>query len=109
AVYGTSAGLPPGHHYGPSTIAPDRRTLYLVCFDAPRETVALRGLRNRINRVTVLGTGQELTHHVTGGHGDVPGVSWIDAPPPSAVDPTATVLAVEVDGELDIYRGTGRA
>lgn len=108
AVYGTIAGLPPGHHYGPSTVAPDRRTLYLVCFDAPRATVSLRGVRNRITRVTVLGTGQELPCHHTGGLGEVPGVWWIDAPPASALDPTATVLAVEVDGELDIYRGTGR-
>jgi alpha-L-fucosidase len=108
SVYGTTAGLPAGHHYGPSTLAADRRTLYLVCFDAPRDTVSLRGVRNTIRRVTVLGTGQELAHRVTGGHGDVPGVRWIDAPPPSALDPNATVLAVELDGELDLYRGIGR-
>lgn len=110
SVYGTVAGPSPGrHHYGPATLAPDRRTLYLVCFDAPRETVSLRGVRNDIRRVTVLGTGQELAHRVTGGLGDVPGVWWIDAPPASALDPYATVLAVELDGELDLYRGTGRA
>jgi alpha-L-fucosidase len=108
SVYATTAGLPPGHHYGPSTISADRTTLYLICFDAPRETVSLRGLRNRVKRVTVLGSGRELAHHSTGGHGDVPGVWWIDAPPASTLDPDATVLAVEVDGELDMYRGTGR-
>jgi alpha-L-fucosidase len=107
SVYGTIAGLPPGHHYGPATLSADRRILYLVCFDAPRETVALRGLRNDVKRVTVLGTGQELAHQVTGGFGDVPGMRWIAAPPPSALDPNATVLAVELDGELDLYRGTG--
>lgn len=110
SVYGTTAGPPPGrHHYGPATLAADRRTLYLVCFDAPRETVSLRGLRNDVRRVTVLGTGQELARQVTGGLGDVPGVCWIDAPAPSALDPYATVLVVELDGELDLYRGTGRA
>ncbi|MEU3980818.1 alpha-L-fucosidase [Streptomyces sp. NPDC026672] len=108
AVYGTVAGLPPGHHYGPSTLSADRRTLYLTCFDAPRETVSVRGLRNRIRRVTVLGTGRELGHRVTGGLHEVPGVTWIDAPPPSDVDAYATVLAVDLDGELDLYRGTGR-
>jgi alpha-L-fucosidase len=100
SVYGTTAGLPAGYHYGPATLSADRRTLYLFCFDAPRETVSLRGLRNHIKRVTVLGTGQELAHHVTGGFGDVPGMSWIAAPPPSALDPNATVLAVQLDGEL---------
>jgi alpha-L-fucosidase len=108
AVYGTVAGPPPGHHDGPATLSADRRTLYLVCFAVPREAVALRGVRNPVRRVTVLGTGQELAHQVTGGFGDVPGVRWIAAPPASAVDPTATVLAVELDGELDLHRTPGR-
>ncbi|WP_324603874.1 MULTISPECIES: alpha-L-fucosidase [unclassified Streptomyces] len=109
AVYGTVAGLPAGHHYGPSTLSADRRTLYLVCFDIPREAVAVRGLRNRLRRVSVVGSGAELAHHVTGGLHEVPGVTWIDAPSPDALDPWATVLALELDGELDLYRGTGRA
>ncbi|KUO14436.1 alpha-L-fucosidase [Streptomyces dysideae] len=108
AVYGTVAGLPAGHHYGPSTLSPDRRMLYLMCFDAPRETLSVRGLRNRIRRVTVLGTGAELGHRVIGGLHEVPGVTWIDAPEPADVDPYATVLAVELEGELDLYQGAGR-
>ena len=108
AVYGTVAGLPAGHHYGPSTLSADRRTLYLICFDAPRDNVSLRGLRNEVKRVTVLGTGTELGHHVTGGLDAVPGVTWIDAPSAADLDEYATVLAVELEGELDLYRGTGR-
>ncbi|TPQ22439.1 alpha-L-fucosidase [Streptomyces sporangiiformans] len=108
AVYGTVAGLPPGHHYGPSTLSADRRTLYLVCFDAPRESVSVRGLRNSVRRATVLGTGTELGHHVTGGLDAVPGVTWIDAPEAADLDDEATVLAIELDGELDLYRGAGR-
>lgn len=109
AVHGTGAGLPPGHHYGPSTLSADRRTLYLVCYDIPRDALAVRGLRNAIRRVTVLGSGTELAHRVTGGLGDVPGLSWIDAPAAADLDEYATVLAVELDGELDLYRGQGRA
>lgn len=108
SVHGTVAGIPAGHHYGPSTLSADRRTLYLVCFDVPRESVALRGLRNRVERVRVVGTGAELAHRVTGGLAEVPGVLWIDAPEPGDVDDQATVLAVELDGELDLYRGSGR-
>ncbi|MFD7094208.1 alpha-L-fucosidase [Streptomyces xanthophaeus] len=108
AVLSTVAGLPAGHHYGPSTLCADGRTLYLVCFDPPREAVSLRGLRNRVRRVSVLGTGAELGHRVTGGLGEVPGVLWIDAPAPGDVDEQATVLAVELDGRLDLYRGPGR-
>ncbi|RYG39683.1 alpha-L-fucosidase, partial [bacterium] len=36
AVFGTGAGLPPGHHYGPSTLSEDGRTLYLVLLDPPQ-------------------------------------------------------------------------
>lgn len=108
AVYGTVAGLPAGHHYGPSTLSADRRTLYLTCFDTPRETVSVRGLRTAVRRVTVVSTGVELAHRVTGGLHEVPGVLWIDAPEPAQSDPYATVLALELDGELDLYRGTGR-
>ncbi|WP_369244230.1 alpha-L-fucosidase [Streptomyces sp. R41] len=108
AVYGTVAGLPAGHHYGPSTLSADRRTLYLMCFDAPRESLSVRGLRNAVRRVTVLGTGTELDHHITGGLDAVPGVTWIDAPAAADLDEYATVLAVELDGELDLYRGAGR-
>ncbi|MEY9848624.1 alpha-L-fucosidase [Streptacidiphilus sp. MAP5-3] len=109
AVHGTGAGLPPGHHYGPSTLSADGRTLYLICYDAPRDHIAVKGLRTAVKRVSVLGTGAELGHRVTGGLGEVPGVTWIDAPVPADVDEHATVLAVELAGELDLYRGAGRA
>lgn len=109
AVYGTGAGLPPGHHYGPSTLSADRRTLYLLCFDIPREVVSVRGLRTPVRKVSVLGSGTELGHRVTNGFGDIPGVLWIDAPSASDIRDHATVLAVELDGELDVYRGKGRA
>ncbi|WP_432102665.1 alpha-L-fucosidase [Streptomyces sp. bgisy091] len=108
AVYGTVAGLPAGHHYGPSTLAADGRTLYLVCFDVPRESVGVRGLRTPVKRVSVLGTGAELPHRTVGGLEEVPGVLWIDAPRAEDVDEQATVLAVELEGELDLYRGVGR-
>lgn len=89
-------------------LAADRRTLYLVCFDPPRDVVGLRGLRTAVKRVRVVGRDIELGHSVTGGHGEVPGVRWVDAPAPRDVDEHATVLAVELDGELELYRGTGR-
>ncbi|WP_031079148.1 alpha-L-fucosidase [Streptomyces sp. NRRL WC-3742] len=109
AVHGTVAGLPAGHHYGPSTLSADRRTLYLICFDPPREFVALRGLRTPVRRVTVVGTGTELRHRTVGGIEDIPGVLWIDAPAPADLDLDATVLALELTAELDLYEGPGRA
>ncbi|OQD56220.1 hypothetical protein BM536_007820 [Streptomyces phaeoluteigriseus] len=35
------------------------------------------------------------------------GVLWIEPPAGSGLDPHATVLAVELDGELELYRGSG--
>ncbi|MGW7693671.1 alpha-L-fucosidase [Streptomyces asiaticus] len=108
SVYGTVRGLPAGHHYGPSTLSADRSTLYLTVFDIPRGPIGVRGLRTPVRRVSVLGTGTGLGHQVIGGLHEVPGVLWIDRPATADLDEHATVLAVELDGELDLYRGAGR-
>ncbi|MFF2502245.1 hypothetical protein ACFVTY_02445 [Streptomyces sp. NPDC058067] len=70
-------------------------------------SVPLRGLHNKVERISVLGTGEELGHRVVGGFPGhrFPGVVRIDAP--SVCDPHPTVLPVELDGELDLYRGAG--
>ncbi|MGI5170200.1 alpha-L-fucosidase [Spirillospora sp. CA-253888] len=107
AVHGTGAGLPHGHHYGPSTLSADRRTLYLTLFDAPREFVAVRGIRNAVRGARVLGTGRPLAHRTIGGFEQVPGVLYLDAPAEADTDPHATVIAVDLDGELDLYTGAG--
>lgn len=108
AVYATVRGLPAGHHYGPSTLSADRRTLYLTLFDIPRAEIGVRGLATAVRKVTVLGTGTELGHRVVGGLHDAVGVLWIDPPAEADLDPYATVLAVELEGELELYRGSGR-
>jgi alpha-L-fucosidase len=108
AVYGTTAGLPAGHHYGPSVLSADQSTLYLYCLDPPRGHVGIKGLRNTVRRAYVVGSGTELGHHVTGGLDEVPGMTWIDPPQPADIDPYATVVALELDGPLDLYQGRGR-
>lgn len=107
AVYGTVAGLPAGHHCGPSTLSADRRTLHPTCFGAPRETVRPRPAQRRTARVGRRHRGGTRPPRHGGLH-DVPGVLWIDAPAAADVDACATVLAVELDGEPELYRGSGR-
>jgi alpha-L-fucosidase len=34
---------------------------------------------------------------------------WIEAPSAADLDPAATVIAVELEGELDLYTGAGRS
>ena len=107
AVFGTVRGIPAGHVYAPTTLAEDRRTLYVFCYDPPRECVTITGLASAVKRITVLGTGEELTHRRYGGFDPVPGVLAIDAP--GAADAQVTVLAVELEGEIELYRGEGRS
>lgn len=107
AVYDTGRGLPPGHFHGASTLSADRRTLYLIAFGRPAEFVSVRGLRSGIRRATVVGTGAELPVSSAGGLGEVPGIGYIGIDD-GQLEQYATVIAVELDGELDLYRGSGR-
>ena len=102
ALYGTTAGLPPGYFFGTSTLSKDRQTLYLFYFDKPMGPIALKGIRNPVRQMSVLG-GPSLTWKVNGGAAWVkmPGVIWIDLPE-TAVDPDATVIKVELEGPLDL-------
>ena len=108
AIYGTVAGLPHGHAYGPTTLSKSGETLYLFLFDRPYDSVAIKGIRNKINRVSVVGTGQDLTHKKMGGApwAGLPGVLWIDVPE-SVLDPDTTVLKIEFEAPLDLYSGAG--
>ncbi len=110
AVTGTQAGLPHGHFYGASCCNADKTVVYLYLFDRPWEQVAVKGIRNEIKSVTVLGTGRELAHRKVGGAKwiNLPGVLWIDTPE-SELDENATVIRVELEGALDLYTGAGQA
>jgi alpha-L-fucosidase len=110
AIYSTGAGLPAGHFYGASTLSSDQATLYLFLFDRPWDEVAVKGLLNKVKRVSVVGSGNEVAHRMIGGApwAGVPGVLWIDVPE-SEIDPNSTVLKVEFDGPLSLYRGSGHA
>jgi alpha-L-fucosidase len=104
AVYPTGRGLPAGHCYGPSAISADRTVLYLFCLDPPREFVAVRGIKTPVRSVSVLGAGAKLAHRVVGGLHEIPGVLHIAAPQEADIDEYATVLAVELESELELSR-----
>jgi alpha-L-fucosidase len=106
AIYGTVAGLPAGHVFGTSTLSKDRQTVYVFYFDRPWESLAVKGIRNKVRRVSVVGSGCELRHKRIGGAAwlKVPGVLWIDLPE-SELDSNATVIKIELEGGLDLYHG----
>jgi alpha-L-fucosidase len=109
AIFGTVAGLPEGHFYGPSTLTKDSTTLFLFLSGQPAGKVMIKGLVNGIERIEVIGTGQKLGHKVVGkiSWSSVPGLVYLDPVPLSGHDQDMTVLKVTLDGNLKLYRGKG--
>lgn len=106
AVYGTVAGLPAGFFTGGSVLSKDRRNLYLFYHDYPAGALMVKGIRNKVQRITVLGKGEELKYRMQGGSAKMSGLLYVDLPREQCSD-ICTVLKLELDGELDLYVGVG--
>ncbi len=105
AIYGSRAGIPLDYFHGPSTLSVDGRTLYLFLDGRPNEDVVVKGLDNRVLRARVVGSDAQVAHEVVGKHGwsKVPGLLYLDLPD-AAFDPVMTVLALELDGPVSLFR-----
>ena len=108
AIWGTEAGLPSGHFYGPTTISKDRKTIYLFYFGSPNGEIVLKGIRNNIKNIKVVGSNTSLTWKRNGG------AAWNGVPgnilmvlPLQELDNNCTVIAVEMESELDLFHGPG--
>ena len=108
AIYGSIAGLPFGHFYGPSTMNKSRDVIYLILLDRPYDFIEVKGIRNKIRRTSVVG-GPELKQRMVGGAPwvSLPGALTIEVPE-CVLDPDATVIKVELEGPLDLYTGSGQ-
>lgn len=108
AVFGTRAGLPQGHFYGPSTMSIDSTTLYLFLPGRTSGQVVVRGLSTPIEEVRVVGYERPVTHKVVGkiSWSEVPGLVYLDVPA-DLQDQHVTVLKVRLKGPLRLYRGVG--
>ena len=108
AVYSTDEGIMTRYYLGGSTVSKDKKALYLFVYDDPKEAVCLKGLCNPINKITVLHSGKELTHEIHGGVPwfNIPGTTWIHMTPDDAHE-HVTVLKLELEGELEMYSGSG--
>jgi len=103
AIYGTGAGLPSGYFYGPSTISKDSTMLYLFVNGNPRGEVMLEGLKNKINRIYVVGNGTKLSskEYLKPYWSNNAGLIFINVPE-AVLDEYITVLAVVLDGKLKL-------
>lgn len=113
AIYGTRAGLPNGHFFGPSTLSQDSTTLYFFLANGMSGSVEVKGLVNKIVSAEVVrdagsGPGMTLKHRVVGkiSWSKVPGLVFIDVPE-GENDEWMTVLKVKLDGPVRLYRGEG--
>src|SRR5690606_28135876 len=82
AIYGTRSGIPKEHFYGATTLSKDQTILYLFVEGNPGGEVVVRGLKNNINRIWVVGEGTKLSHQVVGKvyWSHYPGIKYIKLP-----------------------------
>ncbi len=108
AIFNTLGGLPQGHFYGPSTLSKDSTTLYLFLHGKVNGPVMIKGLRNSIQEISVVGNGTKLKPKVVGkiSWSPVPGLVYIDVPG-SVADKYVTVLKVRLDSAISLYKGQG--
>lgn len=108
AVFGTLAGLPQGHFYGPSTLSKDSTTLYLFLQGRVNGQITVKGLENKIEEISVVGNGTKLNHKIVGkiSWSHVPGLVYIDVPE-NTLDKYVTVLKLKLKNPIRLYRGQG--
>ena len=103
AIYGSQAGIPTDYYYGASTLSKDRKTLYLFVPHKPNGPLVVRGLKNKVNRIRVVGNGTKLSQQI---HNKPywsakPGILYIDVPE-ATLDEQVTVIALLLDGEIEL-------
>jgi len=108
AIFGTLGGMPQGHFYGSSTISKDSISLYLFIPAKTSGSIVVKGLNNSIKSITVVGDSTKLNHKIVGkiSWSHVPGLVYIDIPE-NVQDKYMSVIKLELDKPLKLYRGKG--
>lgn len=103
AIYGSKAGLPAGYFHGPSTLSADSTILYLFLPQTPSGQIYLRGVKNKINRIRVVGEGTKLSwkEFLKPYWSNHAGMYYIDIPKYVA-DKYMTVIAIQLNGSLQL-------
>lgn len=105
ALYETGKGLPEGHYEGLSALSKDRQTLYLFVEGKPTGPIALKGVKNGVARIRVVGEGSMINHEIFNKlyWSSIPGIIYIQAPV-ERLDKNMTVIAVLLDAPIQLYR-----
>ncbi|AZA83316.1 alpha-L-fucosidase [Chryseobacterium lactis] len=105
ALFETEKGLPDGHYSGMSALSKDKQTLYLFVEGTPTGPVALKGIKNEIARIRIVGEGTLLDHKIYNKlyWSERPGIIYIDIPK-DRLDKNMTVIAVLLNKPIELYR-----
>ncbi len=105
ALYQTRKGISDGHFDGNTALSDDLKTLYLFVEGEPTGPISIKGLKNGISRIRVVGEGTMLDHAIYNKlyWSKVPGIVYIDIPK-DRLDKNITVIAVLLDSPIDLYR-----
>jgi len=108
AIFGTIPGIAQGHFYGPTTLSKDSTKLYLFLQGQTTGEIMIKGLDNAIQSIKVVGSEQSLSHKVVGkiSWSPVPGLVYINIPQ-GVQDKYMTVLELQLDKPVKLYRGRG--
>ena len=109
AIYDTKPGIPAGHVQAYTSLSLDGRTLYLYLPYRPNENVEIKGLKSRIKDVRVVGDDTKLKwiRYNDISWSEVPGVCYVEVPE-NVLDEHITVLAVDLEEPIQLYRGSGQ-
>ncbi len=104
AIYGTERGLPFEYFHGPTTISKDKKTVYCFVMDNPKGDLVVKGIKNKINSIRLIGTNEKLKYVINGGAPwkDIPGVLLVSLPV-EKTDENVTVFAIDLDSPLILY------
>ena len=100
-----SSGLPQGYYDGFSSLSPDKQTLYLFVDGKPNGPLQIKGIKNKINRIRIVGNGTLLTHQILNKQywSEVPGMLYIPVPE-DQLDTRMTIIAVLLDKPLNLHQ-----
>jgi alpha-L-fucosidase len=100
-----SSGLPQGYYDGFSSLSPDKQTLYLFVDGKPNGPLQIKGIKNKINRIRIVGNGTLLTHQILNKQywSEVPGMLYIPVPE-DQLDAKMTIIAVLLDKPLSLHQ-----
>ncbi|HEY9187687.1 MAG TPA: alpha-L-fucosidase [Ignavibacteria bacterium] len=104
AIYGTERGIPFEYFLGPTTLSKDKKTLYCFVINQPKHEIIVKGIKNKIKNIRLIGTNENLNYKIVGKlyWSEVPGVLQVFIPQEKA-DENITVFAIDLDSPLELY------